>query len=129
MTVDAATIRSTITAYCERFGDDRAGWLELFADGATVEDPVGSDIVQGKEAIGAFWDATHGLADRITLTPSPYIKVAGHEAAFAMDARMETGGEINGMAIIDVMTFDDAGRITSQRAFWDFADLGPQPPD
>ena len=125
MPADPAAIRSTIATYCERFGADRAGWLELFADDATVEDPVGSDVVVGKEAIGAFWDTSHGLADRITLTPSSYVKVAGNEAAFAMDARLESGGQVNGMAIIDVLTFDDDGRITSQRAFWDFADLGP----
>ncbi len=122
---DAETIRSRIETYCASFTDDRETWLGLFADDATVEDPVGSDVLRGKEAIGAFWDTSHGLADRITLTPSSYVKVVGNEAAFAMDARMETGDDVNGMSIIDVMTFDDAGRITSQRAYWDFADVGP----
>ena len=122
---DAATIRSTIERYCATFSDDRDGWLALFADDATVEDPVGSEVQRGKDAIGAFWDASHGLADRITLTPSSYVKVAGNEAAFAMDARMETGNDVNGMGIIDVMTFDDSGKITSQRAYWDFSDVGP----
>lgn len=122
---DADTIRRTIETYCASFTDDRETWLGLFADDATVEDPVGSDVLRGKEAIGAFWDTSHGLADRITLTPSSYVNVVGNEAAFAMDARMETGDDVNGMSIIDVMTFDDAGRITTQRAYWDFADVGP----
>ncbi len=124
---DAATIRATIDAYCAAFTADRDGWLALFADDATVEDPVGTDVHRGKEAIGAFWDVSHGIADEIVLTPSRYVKVAGNEAAFAMDARMRAGDDVNGMSIIDVMTFDDAGRITSQRAFWDFADLAPVP--
>lgn len=122
---DAEAIRKTIHTYCERFGDDREGWLELFADDATVEDPIGSDLTVGKEAIGAFWDATHGLADTITLTPSGYVKVAGNEAAFAMDARMDSADGANGMTIIDVMTFDDDAKITSQRAYWSFDDVGP----
>ncbi len=122
---DADTIRSVIADYCARFSDDRDGWLDLFADDATVEDPVGSDVLKGKEAIGAFWDTSHGLADQVTLSLSSYVKVAGNEAAFAMDARMEVGDDVNGMAIIDVMTFDDDAKITSQRAFWDFADIGP----
>ncbi len=122
---DAAAIRSTIHTYCERYTDDRDGWLDLFAEGATVEDPVGSDVVVGKEAIGAFWDMAHGLADTVTLTPSAYVKVAGNEAAFAMDARMESADGVSGMSVIDVMTFDDDGKITSQRAYWDFADLAP----
>ena len=120
-------IRSTIETYCRTFGGDREAWLALFAEGATVEDPVGSEVRVGTEAIGAFWDDTHAMADRITLTLSDYVKVAGDEAAFAMDARMESGGTANGMKIIDVMTFDDQARITTMRAFWDFADLGPVP--
>ena len=79
------------TRYCATFTDDRDGWLALFADDATVEDPIGSDVNVGKDAIGAFWDMTHGLADRVTLTPSGYVKVVGNEAAFAMDARMYAG--------------------------------------
>lgn len=124
---DPDAIRSTIETYCRSFGDDRATWLALFADDATVEDPVGSEVRRGTEAIGAFWDDTHALSDRITLTLSDYVKVAGDEAAFAMDARMESSGDVNGMKIIDVMTFDDDARITTMRAFWDFADLGPVP--
>lgn len=120
---DAEAIRKTIRDYCERYTADREGWLALFADGATVEDPIGSDLNVGKEAIGAFWDMTHSLADKVTLTPSDYVKVTGNEAAFAMDARMETAGDVSGMAIIDVMTFDDDAKITSQRAYWDFADI------
>lgn len=122
---DADAIRNTVHAYCERFTDDREGWLSLFADDATVEDPIGSDIHVGKEAIGAFWDMSNGLADRVTLTPSAYVKVAGNEAAFAMDARMEMGDTVNGMGIIDVMTFDDDAKITSQRAYWSFDDMKP----
>ncbi len=122
---DADAIRKTIDTYCERFTADREGWLALFADDATVEDPIGSDRNVGKEAIGAFWDMTHGLADKVTLTPSDYVKVAGNEAAFAMDARMESPDGVNGMKIIDVMTFDDDAKITSQRAYWSFEDIEP----
>ena len=124
---DPQVIRSTIESYCRTFGDDREAWLALFADDATVEDPVGSEVRRGKEAIGAFWDETHALADRIELVLSGYVKAAGAEGAFAMDMRMEAGGQANGMSIIDVMTFDEAGRITSMRAYWDFADLSPLP--
>jgi steroid Delta-isomerase len=122
---DAAAIRKTIHDYCERYTADREGWLALFAADATVEDPIGSDLHVGTEAIGAFWDMTHGLADTVHLTLSDYVKVAGNEAAFAMDARMETGGDVMGMRIIDVMTFDDDAKITSQRAYWSFEDVGP----
>ena len=122
---DADAIRSSIADYCRTFGSDRDAWLALFADDATIEDPVGTEVRHGKEAIGAFWDESHAMADNITLTPTDYVKVAGNEAAFAMDARVESDGGANGMQIIDVMTFDDDGRIKTMRAFWDFADIGP----
>ena len=124
MAADSDLIRSVIATYCEAFTDDRETWLGLFADDATVEDPLGSDRHVGKDAIGAFWDLTNSMADKVTLTPL-VVKAAAGEGAFAMQARMESGGQVNGMEIIDVMTFDDDGKITSQRAFWDFADMAP----
>jgi steroid delta-isomerase len=124
---DPEAIRSTIEDYCRTFGADREAWVALFADDATVEDPVGSELRRGREAIATFWDETHALADRIELVLSDYVKVVGNEGVFAMDVRMGTGGDVNGMAIIDLMTFDDDARITSLRAFWDFSDLRPLP--
>lgn len=120
---DAQQIRDVIAEYCRRFADDREGWLALWADDATIEDPVGSDVQRGKDAIAGFWDMAHELSDSVTLTPSDFVKVVGNEAAFAMTSRMETGGTTSELRIIDVMTFDDDARITSQRAYWSFDDL------
>ncbi|MGV9798584.1 ketosteroid isomerase family protein [Mycobacterium sp. NPDC003449] len=39
---------------------DRAGWVGLFADGAQVEDPVGSRPHRGREPIGRFYDTFIG---------------------------------------------------------------------
>ena len=54
---DADAIRATIEQYLARFSaGDREGWLDLWADGATMEDPVGSPIRTGRQVIGAFYD-------------------------------------------------------------------------
>ena len=37
----------------------------------------------------------------------------------------DAGGTTFKLDIIDVMTFDDDGRITTMRAFWDPAEMGP----
>ncbi|MBF6330347.1 nuclear transport factor 2 family protein [Nocardia transvalensis] len=42
---------------------DRAAWLELFAPGARVEDPVGSRPHVGEEAIGRFYDTLIASSD------------------------------------------------------------------
>jgi steroid delta-isomerase len=119
-------IRSTITSYIERFSAaDRAGWLALFADGATLEDPVGSEVRSGTVAIGEFWDLVRSMTPDITLASTGPVRVAGHEAAFPMVMTTQLGDTAMALDIIDVMTFDDDAKIASMRAFWDMADMRP----
>ena len=42
-----------------------------------------------------------------------------------MQARPDIGGSTFVVDIIDVMTFDDAGKITTMRAYWDPAEMRP----
>ena len=42
-----------------------------------------------------------------------------------MQARPSIGGTTLVVDIIDVMTFDDAGKITTMRAYWDPAEMHP----
>lgn len=119
-------IRDTVQRYLATFSaGDREGWLSLFTEDATVEDPVGTDIHKGREAIGAFWDVSRTLADNITLHLVQGPGGSDREAAFAMEARAEIGGNTMVVPTIDVMTFDNDGRITSQRAFWSASAVTP----
>jgi steroid Delta-isomerase len=123
---DRDTIDKTIDAYLAAFSaPDREGWLGCFADGAWIEDPVGTPRRDGLDAIGAFWDETHGLPDAIELRPLGLRVVVGAEATFTMQARPNLGGEIYALDVIDHMTFDDAGKITSMRAFFDPTAMRP----
>jgi steroid delta-isomerase len=126
MTADAATIRSTVDAYCAAFtkGDGDA-YVGLFADGAWIEDPVGTPRHEGRDAIAAFFSQMSSMADSIELRLTGPVRVAAGECAFPMQARPTMGGTTMSMDIIDVMTFDDAGKITSMRAFWDPAEMRP----
>ncbi len=113
-------IRQTVEQYLATFSaGDREGWLDLFSGVATVEDPVGSPVRSGRQAIGEFWDGSHQLAEKIVLALVQGPAVVGNEAAFAMEARALAGGATMVIPTIDVMRFDDDGRIVSQRAFWD----------
>jgi len=112
-------IRQTIAVYLERFSaGDREGWLDLFAPNATMEDPVGTEIKHGREEIGKFWDESLSLADEITLKMVQGPAVIGNEAAWAMEAHAKSGDMRIVSGTIDVMTFDDDGRITTMRAFY-----------
>jgi steroid delta-isomerase len=123
---DAAAIRTTIDEYLARFSaGDRDGWLALWADDATMEDPVGSPVRRGREEIGAFYDESTAPVDSVELRPVGPAQVVGNEAAFVFEVRPVVGGVTMAMPVIDVMTFDDDARITSQRAFVDFGLLAP----
>jgi steroid delta-isomerase len=116
---DEHVIRQTLETYWKAFSaGDRDAWLALFTDDATVEDPVGSPRLDGKDAIGGFFDQAQGLADSIELRSLDVTAVCGDEAAFAMEIRPVIGGTTFVVHAIDVMRFADDGRIASMRAFW-----------
>ena len=117
---DAETIRDTVDRYTKLFSaGDRDGWLALWHEDATMEDPVGSDVRHGRDAIAAFWDAGAGAAGaRLELTGPVRVPTA-NDAAFPMEVKVSLGDEEIVLPAIDVMTFDDDGLITSQRAFFD----------
>jgi steroid delta-isomerase len=119
-------IRATVERYAEVFSaGDKEGYVGLFADDASLEDPVGAGVHSGREAISAFWDQTRQLTAHIELRITGPIRVAGNEAAFPGEARPRLGDDPMMVPIVDTLAFDDDGKITQLRAFWDFADLRP----
>jgi steroid delta-isomerase len=123
---DADTLRTNIASYTARFtAEDREGWLDLFDDDAWIEDPVGTPRHDGPEAIGAFFDMSSSMAESIELRQTGPVRVAAGECAFPMQARPDLGGTTFVVDIIDVLTFDDTGHITTMRAFWDPAEMRP----
>src|SRR3546814_7680130 len=57
-----------------------------------------------------------GVADSVELRRTGPVRVAGNEAAWPLQARPTIGGATMCVDIIDVMTFDDAGKITPMRS-------------
>ncbi len=84
----------------------------LYADDATVEDPVGTDIHQGIDAIVEFYSASLGKGVKLALSGEP--RCAGSEVAFPFQVTAP------GMTIdvIDVFKFNDEGKVVTMRAFW-----------
>ncbi len=119
-------IRATVERYTQVFSAaDKEGYVGLFADDATLEDPVGGEVHRGRDAISGFWDQTRQMTPTIELVITGPIRVAGNEAAFPGEARPKLGDDHMAVPIVDTLAFDDEGRITALRAFWDFADLRP----
>lgn len=91
----------------------------LFADDATLQDPVGGDInLSGIEAIRAFYakSVTMGLIGKL----QGDVRVAGNSVAFAFEMKItkpEAGPELFFEAI-DVFDLNDEGKIVSMKAYW-----------
>lgn len=92
------------------------GILSLYAEDATVEDPVGSEIVSGKKALRKFYGGAVKM-DLVLKRTGP-VRYTGGEAAFPFRLWMEVDGEATVTDIIDVFKFDDEGKIISMRAYW-----------
>ena len=126
MTADAATIRATVDAYCAAVtSGDRAAYTALFTEDGSLEDPVGTPRVVGRDAIGDFFDRSQAMAERIELRRTGPVRAAAGECAFPIQARPEIDRATFVVDIIDVMTFADDGRINTMRAFWDAAEMRP----
>lgn len=125
MMADAATIRATVEQYVAAWNTgEPARIIELFApDAKFIEDPVGTGVHEGVEAIEAQYASAFegGMAAELRLTGP--IRVAGNEAAFPMEVTLDLGEQTGVLAIIDTMTFDEGGAITSMRAFCHQDDL------
>lgn len=123
-------IQATIDRYIERFSSgDAAGWAALFAEDATQEDPVGTPVNVGREAIQGFYERTaEMLGGGLALVAKEEPVIIGHEAALSLYALAGTGeARMRMPRIIDHMTFDDDANITSLRAFWTMDSITPDP--
>lgn len=121
-----AAIDATINGYLASFGaGDRAAYVGAFAPDGWIEDPVGSPRRVGPEGIGAFWDETRSMADSLDLVPTGFRVVVGNEAVLTLQARPVIGGQTFTLEIVDHMTFDEAGKIASVRAFFDPTTMAP----
>ena len=109
-------IRETVNRYIELVAKGSADDLvELYADDATVEDPVGGEIHIGHQAIHGFYSAVNDVQRECELVS---LRVAGNEAAFQFRLTAIAGESRMLIEPIDVMAFGDDGKVTGMKAYW-----------
>lgn len=115
MSVTAEHVRDVFRRYCELVSaGDFDAIADLYAEDATVEDPVGSSPHRGRDAIREFYRASAGS---VRLELEGRVRTAGNEGAAAMIARPTADPSLR-VETLDVMTFRDDGLVTSMRAYW-----------
>ena len=124
-------MNAAVQAYFDLFNaQDAQGIADLYADDATVTDPVGTPPKEGKQAILDFY--TMAVKNGATLKQNGPTRIAGNCAAFAftvsvgamtnvdVDVSMAVELPKGGMTIdvIDTFAFNEDGKVTEMRAFW-----------
>ena len=113
----AAAMEAAVHAYVRALNaGDLDAIVALYAEGAEVEDPVGSAPQRGLEAIRAFYAVSTQLQLEVALEGP--VRAAGHEAAFAFSVSFEIQGRRTTIRPIDLFRFDAQGRIVQMRAFF-----------
>jgi steroid delta-isomerase len=117
MTDIAARMQAAVHAYVRALNaGDLDAIMALYADGAVVEDPVGSAPKQGRAAIRDFYAASVALKLAVALEGE--VRCVGQECAFAFAVSFTHAGQRSTIRPIDTLRFNDAGLIVQMRAFF-----------
>lgn len=122
MTTEPQTVRATLENYIKAWTTkDKALLLSLFAEDATLEDPVGTPPFKGHEGIGRFWDFALQDAKRQVTPRLEEIRAlpGAGIVRFTMEVRLPETREGLNLSIVEYAEFNEAGRIQRLRVFWD----------
>ena len=104
----------------------RDEWLDLFAEDAVMQDPIGVSPLDptgkghvGKEAIAAFYDAVISKVKVSFDYPRSY--ACGDECAFVGTVYTAVGDQENASEGVFVYRVNEAGKLRSLRAYWEHA--------
>jgi|TARA_R110000772_G_scaffold252157_2_gene367362 steroid delta-isomerase len=100
---------------------DIAAIDDLFTDDATIEDPVGSELIIGKAAILRFYEV--GFSSGISARLDGAVRLAANHAVFPFVVELNPGnGEVR-MEIIDQFSFNNENKVVAMKAFWSEANM------
>ena len=126
---DPQKMAEAVQAYFDCFNaQDADGIVSLFADDATVTDPVGTETKKGIDDIRAFY--TLALKNGAKIIPNGPTRIASNMAAFAftvsvgamtsvdkaVDVELPSGSMT--IDVIDTFAFNDDNQVIEMRAYW-----------
>jgi steroid delta-isomerase len=90
--------------------------ISLFAEDATVEDPLGTPIKRGHAELREFYAVSMATGAKLALLGAP--RCAADYVAFPFSVTLEWGGQTSVIEVIDTFRLNDAGKIIEMRAYW-----------
>jgi len=98
---------------------DKERWLTIFSDDVIYEDPPGTIAGRGLDVMSSYaWDRSFTDEKRWILEPVVLI-ACGKEAQVHMRNHGAVAGRPAWVDSIELWAVDDAGLVTSVRAFWE----------
>ena len=112
---------------------NREAWLDLYAEDAVVQDPVGVSPMdptgkghRGKEAIAAFWDNVIGKS-KLEIRVDKRWTSGDYRCCVAQVAHNDLGdGKVSKCDMLAIYDVNEEGKITAMAANWDFDGLMAQ---
>ena len=113
-------MRDAVLKYFASFANaDVDAIVDLFADNAVVEDPIGGARMEGIQAIRGFFAGGFGyVGGGYSFVPEGNVRIAANHAACAAIATCDKADPPFRLETMDVMTFDEAGKIVAMKAYW-----------
>ena len=102
-------------------GDAEAA-VALFAEDATVEDPVGTPAKNGHDEIHTFYTASMQTGAKLHLQGP--VRVGEDYAAFAFQVRLNWEGKTSTVDVIDIFRFNADGKVAKMEAYFGPTNFG-----
>lgn len=117
-----SAMKAALQAYIDGFNaGDADAIMALFADNAVIEDPVGSPL-KSRAEFEAFIRQGVAYGARLSLA-APIRGSHGNQAAMAFIVIFAQDGRRITTNSVDVMTFNEAGKITRMNGYWGPGDV------
>ena len=114
---DPVKMEAAVHAYVAAFEAGSADQVAaLYAQNATVEDPIGSPIHHGREAIRAFYAQSMQTGAKLKLEGP--VRIAGDYAVFPFSVNLNYEGGAKRIDVVDTFRFNEANEVVEMRAYW-----------
>jgi steroid Delta-isomerase len=114
---DPSAMEAAVQAYVAAFEAGSADAVaKLFAEDATVEDPVGAPRHSGRAAVRAFYAESMKTGAKLTLEGP--VRVVADYAVFPFSVSLNSDGAAKRIDVIDTFRFNDANEVVEMRAYW-----------
>ncbi len=121
----AEQMTAAVDNYIDRFNaNDLDGLVALFAEDAIVEDPIGTPLKEGRQAIRDFYQMSLGTGAKLTYV-GPTCPTGADLVAYVMYVIVPINDVPMRFDVIETFRVRDDGKISEMRAYFGETNIRP----